>query len=158
MNRTPMTAKGAQRLRRQLDELKSVDRPRIIRAIAEARSHGDLSENAEYHAAREQQGFIEGRIAMLDEALAVAEIIDVEKIDADGKIVFGATVELLNLEREEEVRYQIVGEKEADINLGLLSITAPIARALIGKEEGDVIEVNAPGGVVEYEVLAVSYI
>ena len=158
MNRTPMTAKGAQRLRRQLDELKSVDRPRIIRAIAEARSHGDLSENAEYHAAREQQGFIEGRIATLDEALAVAEIIEVEKIDEDGKIVFGATVELLNLEREEEVRYQIVGEKEADINLGLLSITAPIARALIGKEEGDVIEVNAPGGVVEYEVLAVSYI
>ena len=157
MNRTPMTAKGAQRLRRQLDELKSVDRPRIIRAIAEARSHGDLSENAEYHAAREQQGFIEGRIATLDEALAVAEIIEVEKIDEDGKIVFGATVELLNLEREEEVRYQIVGEKEADINLGLLSITAPIARALIGKEEGDVIEVNAPGGVVEYEVLAVSY-
>ena len=152
-----MTAKGAQRLRRQLDELKSVDRPRIIRAIAEARSHGDLSENAEYHAAREQQGFIEGRIATLDEALAVAEIIEVEKIDEDGKIVFGATVELLNLEREEEVRYQIVGEKEADINLGLLSITAPIARALIGKEEGDVIEVNAPGGVVEYEVLAVSY-
>ena len=153
-----MTAKGAQRLRRQLDELKSVDRPRIIRAIAEARSHGDLSENAEYHAAREQQGFIEGRIATLNEALAVAEIIEVEKIDEDGRIVFGATVELLNLEREEEVRYQIVGEKEADINLGLLSITAPIARALIGKEEGDVIEVNAPGGVVEYEVLAVSYI
>ena len=158
MNRIPMTAKGAQRLRRQLDELKSVERPRIIRAIAEARSHGDLSENAEYHAAREQQGFIEGRIATLDEALAVAEIIEVEKIDAEGKIVFGATIELLNLEREEEVRYQIVGEKEADINLGLLSVTAPIARALIGKEEGDVIEVNAPGGVVEYEVLAVSYI
>ena len=158
MNRIPMTAKGAQRLRRQLDELKSVERPRIIRAIAEARSHGDLSENAEYHAAREQQGFIEGRIATLDEALAVAEIIEIEKIDAEGKIVFGATIELLNLEREEEVRYQIVGEKEADINLGLLSVTAPIARALIGKEEGDVIEVNAPGGVVEYEVLAVSYI
>ena len=158
MNRIPLTAKGAQRLRRQLDELKSVDRPRIIRAIAEARSHGDLSENAEYHAAREQQGFIEGRIATLDEALAVAEIIEVGKIDADGKIVFGATIELLNLEREEEVRYQIVGEKEADINLGLLSVTAPIARALIGKKEGDVIEVNAPGGIVEYEVLAVSYI
>ena len=158
MNRIPMTAKGAQRLRRQLDKLKSVERPRIIRAIAEARSHGDLSENAEYHAAREQQGFIEGRIATLDEALAVAEIIEVEKIDAEGKIVFGATIELLNLEREEEVRYQIVGEKEADINLGLLSVTAPIARALIGKEEGDVIEVNAPGGIVEYEVLAVSYI
>ena len=158
MNRIPLTAKGAQRLRRQLDELKSVERPRIIRAIAEARSHGDLSENAEYHAAREQQGFIEGRIAMLDEALAVAEIIEVEKIDAQGKVVFGATVELLNLESDLEFRYQIVGEKEADIDLGLLSITAPIARALIGKEEGDVIEVNAPGGVVEYEILSVSYI
>ena len=159
MNRIPLTAKGAQRLRRQLDELKSVERPRIIRAIAEARSHGDLSENAEYHAAREQQGFIEGRIAMLDEALAVAEIIEVEKIDAQGKVVFGATVELLNLESDLEFRYQIVGEKEADIDQGSLSVTAPIARALIGKEEGDVIEVNAPGcGVVEYEILSVSYI
>ena len=158
MNRIPLTAKGAQRLRRQLDELKSVERPRIIRAIAEARSHGDLSENAEYHAAREQQGFIEGRIAMLDEALAVAEIIEIEKIDAQGKVVFGATVELLNLESDLEFRYQIVGEKEADIDQGSLSVTAPIARALIGKEEGDVIEVNAPGGVVEYEILSVSYI
>ena len=158
MNRIPLTAKGAQRLRRQLDELKSVERPRIIRAIAEARSHGDLSENAEYHAAREQQGFIEGRIAMLDEVLAVAEIIEVEKIDAQGKVVFGATVELLNLESDLEFRYQIVGEKEADIDQGSLSVTAPIARALIGKEEGDVIEVNAPGGVVEYEILSVSYI
>ena len=158
MNRIPLTAKGAQRLRRQLDELKSVERPRIIRAIAEARSHGDLSENAEYHAAREQQGFIEGRIAMLDEALAVAEIIEVEKIDAQGKVVFGATVELLNLESDLEFRYQIVGEKEADIDQGSLSVTAPIARALIGKEEGDVIEVNAPGGIVEYEILSVSYI
>ena len=158
MNRIPLTAKGAQRLRRQLDELKSVERPRIIRAIAEARSHGDLSENAEYHAAREQQGFIEGRIAMLDEALAVAEIIEVEKIDAQGKVVFGATVELLNLESDLEFRYQIVGEKEADIDQGSLSVAAPMARALIGKEEGDVIEVNAPGGVVEYEILSVSYI
>ena len=158
MNRIPLTAKGAQRLRRQLDELKSVERPRIIRAIVEARSHGDLSENAEYHAAREQQGFIEGRIAMLDEALAVAEIIEVEKIDAQGKVVFGATVELLNLESDLEFRYQIVGEKEADIDQGSLSVTAPIARALIGKEEGDVIEVNAPGGIVEYEILSVSYI
>ena len=158
MNRIPLTAKGAQRLRRQLDELKSVERPRVIRAIAEARSHGDLSENAEYHAAREQQGFIEGRIAMLDEALAVAEIIEVEKIDAQGKVVFGATVELLNLESDLEFRYQIVGEKEADIDQGSLSVTAPIARALIGKEEGDVIEVNAPGGVVEYEILSISYI
>ena len=158
MNRTPMTAKGAQRLRQQLDRLKSVERPKIIQALKEARAHGDLSENAEYHAARERQGFLEGRIATVEEALAVAEIIEVEKIDAGGKVVFGATVGLLSLENEQEVRYQIVGEKEADIDQGLLSVTAPIARALIGKEEGDVIEVNAPGGVVEYEVLSVAYI
>lgn len=158
MNRMPMTAKGAERLRRQLNELKSVERPGVIRALAEARAHGDLSENAEYHAARERQGFIEGRIATIEEALAVAEIIDVAKIDADGKIVFGATVGLFNLDTEQEVRYQIVGEKEADIDQGLLSVTAPIARAMIGKEEGDVIQVNAPGGIVEYEILSVSYI
>ena len=158
MNRVPMTAKGAQRLRQQLDRLKSVERPKIIQALKEARAHGDLSENAEYHAARERQGFLEGRIATVEEALAVAEIIEVEKIDAGDKIVFGATVGLLNLENEQEVRYQIVGEKEADIDQGLLSVTAPIARALIGKEEGDVIEVNAPGGVIEYEVLSVAYI
>lgn len=158
MNRVPMTAKGAQRLRQQLDRLKSVERPKIIQALKEARAHGDLSENAEYHAARERQGFLEGRIATVEEALAVAEIIEVEKIDAGNKIVFGATVGLLNLENEQEVRYQIVGEKEADIDQGLLSVTAPIARALIGKEEGDVIEVNAPGGVIEYEVLSVAYI
>lgn len=158
MNRMPMTAKGARRLRQQLDRLKSVERPKIIQALKEARAHGDLSENAEYHAARERQGFLEGRIATVEEALAVAEIIEVEKIDAGGKIVFGATVGLLNLENDQEVRYQIVGEKEADIDQGLLSITAPIARALIGKEEGDVIEVNAPGGVVEYEILSVAYI
>ncbi len=153
-----MTAKGAQRLRRQLEELKTVERPKIIQALQEARAHGDLSENAEYHAARERQGFIEGRIATINEALAIAEIIEVEKIDADGKIVFGATVDLLNLESEQEVRYQIVGEKEADIDQGMLSVTAPIARALIGKKEGDMIEVNAPRGVVEYEILSVSYI
>ena len=158
MNRIPMTAKGAQRLRQQLDRLKSVERPKIIQALKEARAHGDLSENAEYHAARERQGFLEGRIATVEEALAVAEIIEVEKIDAGGKVVFGATVGLLNLENDQEVRYQIVGEKEADIDQGLLSVTAPIARALIGKEEGDVIEVNAPGGVIEYEVLSVAYI
>ena len=158
MNRIPMTAKGAQRLREQLSQLKSVERPKVIQALKEARAHGDLSENAEYHAARERQGFLEGRIATIDEALAVADIIDVVKIDAGGKIVFGATVGLLNLETEQEVAYQIVGEKEADIDQGLLSVTAPIARALIGKEEGDVIEVNAPGGVVEYEVLSVAYI
>lgn len=157
MNRMPMTAEGAERLRRQLGELKSVERPAIIQALAEARAHGDLSENAEYHAARERQGFNEGRIAMIEEALAVAEIIDVAKIDADGKIVFGATVELFNLDTEQEVRYQIVGEMEADIDQGLLSVTAPIARAMIGKEEGDVIQVDAPGGIVEYEVLSVAY-
>jgi transcription elongation factor GreA len=154
----PMTAEGAERLRRQLDELKSVERPRVIQALAEARAHGDLSENAEYHAARERQGFIEGRIATIEEALAIAEIIDVTKIDAEGKIVFGATIELFNLDTEQEVRYQIVGEMEADIDRGLLSVTAPIARAMIGKEEGDVIQVDAPGGIVEYEVLSVAYI
>ena len=153
-----MTAEGAERLRRQLDELKSVERPRIIQALAEARAHGDLSENAEYHAARERQGFIEGRIATIEEALAIAEIIDVAKIEADGKIVFGATIELFNLDTEQEVRYQIVGEKEADIDQGLLSITAPIARAMIGKEEGEVIQVDAPGGIVEYEILSIAYI
>lgn len=158
MNRMPMTAEGAERLRRQLDELKSVERPRVIQALAEARAHGDLSENAEYHAARERQGFIEGRIATIEEALAIAEIIDVTKIDADGKIVFGATIELFNLDTEQEVRYQIVGEMEADIGQGLLSVTAPIARAMIGKEEGDVIQVDAPGGTVEYEVLSVAYV
>ena len=157
MNRMPMTAEGAERLRRQLGELKSVERPAIIQALAEARAHGDLSENAEYHAARERQGFNEGRIAMIEEALAVAEIIDVAKIDADGKIVFGTTIELFNLDTEQEVRYQIVGEMEADIDRGLLSVTAPIARAMIGKEEGDVIQVDAPGGIVEYEVLSVAY-
>ncbi len=153
-----MTKKGAERLRRQLDELKTVDRPKIIAAIAEARSHGDLSENAEYHAAREQQGFIEGRIATLEDALARAEIIDVTKIDANGRVVFGATVEILNLENERAVRYQIVGEEEADIEQGLISIASPIARALIGKEAGDVIEVNAPGGITEYEILSIAYI
>ena len=157
MNRTPMTATGAERLRRQLEQLKTVERPAVIRALAEARAHGDLSENAEYHAARERQGFIEGRIATIEEALAVAEIIDVTNIDADGKIVFGATVELFNLDTEQEVRYQIVGEKEADIDQGLLSVTAPIARALIGREQGDVIQVHAPGGLVEYEILSVAY-
>ena len=158
MNRVPMTDRGARRLRQQLDELKSVERPKIIQALKEARAHGDLSENAEYHAARERQGFLEGRIANVEGALAVAEIIEVGKIHADGKIVFGATVGLLNLENEQEVRYQIVGEMEADIDQGLLSVTAPIARALIGKEEGDVIEVNAPAGVIEYEILSVAYI
>ena len=158
MSKTPMTARGAEKIREQLSKLKTVDRPRITQAIAEARAHGDLNENAEYHAAREQQSFIEGRIAALDHALADAQIIDIKSINAEGKIVFGATVDLLNLENDTEVSYQIVGEEEADINLGLISISSPIARALIGKEQGDIAEVNAPGGVNEYEVLDVKYV
>lgn len=152
-----MTAQGAQRLREQLKEMKSVDRPRITQAIAEARAHGDLSENAEYHAAREQQSFLEGRIAALETALADAQIIDVATLNPDGKVVFGATIDLMNLDNDEEVTYQIVGEMEADIEKSLISITSPIARALIGKQEGDVVEVKAPGGTMEYEILEVRY-
>ena len=158
MSKTPMTVKGAEKLRAQLYELKTVDRPRITKAIAEARAHGDLSENAEYHAAREQQSFAEGRINAIESALAEAQIIDVTKIDAEGHVVFGATVDLLNIETDKEVTYQLVGEEEADINEGLISITSPIARALIGKSEGDVVEVNAPSGIIEYEVLQVRYV
>jgi len=155
---TPLTAKGAERLREQLGRLKSTDRPRVIAAIAEARAHGDLSENAEYHAAREQQSFIEGRIAALESALAEAQIIDVKDVDAGDRIVFGATVSVLNVSNDKEVTYQIVGEEEADINLGLISVSSPIARALIGKEKGDSVEVHAPGGVIEYEILDVVYV
>ena len=158
MSKSPMTAKGVERLRAQLSQLKSVDRPRIIEAIAEARAHGDLSENAEYHAAREQQSFTEGRINTIESALAEAQIIDVTTLDARGKVVFGATVKLLNLENEAEVSYQIVGKEEADIEQGLISITSPIARALIGREEGDVVGVDAPGGVKEYELLEITYV
>ena len=158
MSKSPMTAKGAERLREQLTRLKTIERPRIIEAIAEARAHGDLSENAEYHAAREQQSFVEGRINTIESAMAEAQIIDVSTLDGGGKVVFGATVDLLNLESDEEVMYQIVGEEEADIDQGLVSITSPIARALIGREEGDIAGVDAPGGVKEYEVLEVKYI
>lgn len=158
MSQTPLTVKGAEKLRQQLHELKTVERPRITQAIAEARAHGDLSENAEYHAAREQQSFTEGRINALETALAGARIIDVTTIDADGRVVFGATVELLNLNNDAEASYQIVGEQEADINEGLISVTSPIARALIGKSAGDTVDVDAPGGVTEYEILAVKYI
>lgn len=158
MSKIPITARGAEKIREQLSKLKTVERPRIVQAIAEARAHGDLNENAEYHAAREQQSFIEGRIAALEHTLADAQIIDIKTINADGKIVFGTTVDLLNLDNDAEVTYQIVGEEEADINHGLISISSPIARALIGKEKGDIAEVNAPGGVIEYEVLDVKYI
>jgi transcription elongation factor GreA len=157
MSKVPLTATGAKKLREQVKELKSVERPRITQAIAEARAHGDLSENAEYHAAREQQSFLEGRIAAIESALANANIIDVKTVNADDKVVFGTTVDLQNLENDKEVTYQIVGEIEADIELNLISITSPIARAMIGKEVGDIIEVNAPGGVVKYEILATRY-
>lgn len=158
MTQTPLTVKGAEKLKKQLHELKTVERPRITKAIAEARAHGDLSENAEYHAAREQQSFTEGRINSIESTLAEAQIIDVTKVDADGRVVFGATVDLLNLDDDKEVSYQIVGEEEADIKQGEISVTSPIARALIGKSEGDVVEVNAPGGLIEYEILEVKYI
>jgi len=157
MTKAPLTAKGAQRLRRQLKELKTVDRPRITQAIAEARAHGDLSENAEYHAAREQQSFLEGRIAAMEHALAEAQIIDVTTLNVDGRVVFGATIDLINLANDEAVSYQIVGEMEADIQQSLISVTSPIARALIGKQEGDIVKVMAPGGTVEYEIVEVRY-
>ena len=158
MNKSPITAKGAQKLRDELHELKTIKRPQIIQAIAEARAHGDLKENAEYHAAREQQSFIEGRIVEIDSKLANADIIEVTKINAGGKIVFGATVDLMNIDSEEKVTYQIVGEDEADIKANLISISSPIARALIGKKEGDIAVVQAPSGKKEYEVLEIKYI
>jgi transcription elongation factor GreA len=158
MMKSPMTAEGAQKLREELQRLKFVERPRITQAIAEARALGDLKENAEYHAAREQQSFAEGRIADIETKLATAEIIDVTKVNAQGRVVFGATVELMNLSTEEEVKYRIVGEDEADIKAGLVSINSPVARGLIGKSEGDTVTVQVPSGAVEYEILAVSYV
>lgn len=152
-----MTTQGAQRLRQELDHLKSVKRPEVIAAIAEARAHGDLKENAEYHAAREQQGFIEGRIQELEAALSNAQLIDVSSLDVGVRIVFGATVELIDEDSGDEVTYQIVGELEADIRLGLISITAPISRALIGRSEGDVVQIEAPGGRRSYEIAVVRY-
>ncbi len=155
--RPPMTTQGAQRLRQELEHLKSVKRPEVIAAIAEARAHGDLKENAEYHAAREQQGFIEGRIQELESTLSNAQLIDIATLDVGARIVFGATVELIDEDSGEEVTYQIVGELEADIRLGLISITAPISRALIGRSEGDVVQIEAPGGRRSYEIVAVRY-
>jgi transcription elongation factor GreA len=158
MNKIPLTVNGASQLRAELQELKSVQRPAIINAIAEARSHGDLSENAEYAAAKERQSFIEGRIAELEAKLSNAQIINPALLDADGRCVFGATVELEDMDSGEIVTYQIVGEDEADIKEGKISVSSPIARALIGKSAGDVAEVQAPGGVRELEILAVQYI
>jgi transcription elongation factor GreA len=157
MSRKPLTKKGSEKLREDLRRLKTVERPKIIQAIAEARAHGDLSENAEYHAAREQQGFIEGRINEIEHALSHCQIIDVTVLPASTRVVFGATVELSDQDDGSEMRYQIVGEFEADARLGLISITSPIARALVGRSEGDVVEVAVPGGVKAYEIVAVRY-
>ena len=158
MKRKPLTAKGAEKLRLELRRLKSEDRPRVILAIAEARAHGDLSENAEYHAAREQQGFIEGRIKQLEHELSHAEIIDVSHLPKSDKVVFGATVDLEDQDDGTEVVFQIVGELEADVKLGLISITSPIARALVGKSEGDVVDVAVPGGTRAFEIVAIRYV
>ena len=158
MNKFPMTIRGAELLRDELQKLKSNDRPQVIQAIAEARAHGDLKENAEYHAAKDQQGFIEGRIKELEGKLSNLQVIDVTTIDAKGKIVFGSTVELMDLQADKEITYKIVGEDEANIAAGLISYSSPIARALIGKEEGDEISFAAPGGEKHYEVNGVSYV
>jgi transcription elongation factor GreA len=158
MTKIPLTVNGAAKLREELQELKGVQRPAIITAIAEARAHGDLSENAEYAAAKERQGFIEGRIAELESKLGNAQIINPAMLDAEGRCVFGATVDLEDMESGQVVTYQIVGEDEADIKVGKISISSPIARALIGKSAGDVAEVQAPGGLREYEILDVKYV
>ncbi len=156
-DKAPMTLRGAEALRVELKQLKTVDRPRIVQDIATAREHGDLKENAEYHAAREQQSFLEGRVRNIEGKLSNAVIIDPTTVNAGGKIIFGATVKLLHLEDEAEITYQIVGEDEADIKEGRISVQSPIARAMIGKEDEDVIEVKAPGGIIEYEILEISY-
>jgi transcription elongation factor GreA len=157
MKRTPMTARGAEALRAELKRLKSQSRPAVIKAIAEARGHGDLSENAEYHAAREQQGFIEGRIKDIEHKLANAEVIDPRELPHTGKVVFGAVVELEDQSDGTRVSYQVVGEDEADIRAGRISVTSPIARAVVGKAEGEVVDVAAPGGTRSYEIIAVRF-
>jgi transcription elongation factor GreA len=156
--KVPLTAHGAEKLREELRELKNVARPRVIEAISEARAHGDLKENAEYHAAREQQSFIEGRINEISNKLGNAQIIDVTAIEPTGKVIFGVTVDLSDEETGDEVTYQIVGEDEADIKEAKISVTSPIARALIGKEIGDIVEVQTPGGIKEFEILEVKHI
>ena len=158
MNKVPITVRGAQKLQDELTQLKTVDRPKVIEAIATAREHGDLKENAEYHAAREQQGFIEGRIKELEGKLSHKQVIDVTAVDAKGKVIFGSTVEILEEETDKEIEYKIVGEDEADIKSNLISYTSPIARALIGKTEGDVISFQAPGGEKTFEILEVKYV
>ncbi|PKM21091.1 MAG: transcription elongation factor GreA [Gammaproteobacteria bacterium HGW-Gammaproteobacteria-15] len=158
MSAIPMTVQGAERLRAELHELKSVKRPAIIQAIATAREHGDLKENAEYHAAREQQGFCEGRIQDIEAKLSNAQIIDISKLPNTGKVIFGSTVTILNLDSDEEVTYRIVGDDEADIKNNLISVNSPIARGLIGKAADDVVNITTPKGVVEFEIMAVQYI
>ncbi len=157
MSKVPLTVVGAEKLKDELHRLKTIDRPRVIQAIAEARAHGDLSENAEYHAAKEQQSFIEGRIAEVDSKLSNAQIIDPKTVNAEGRVVFGATVKLLDEDSGTEMTYQIVGDDEADIAKGMVSISSPIARALIGKESGESVEVRVPDGTRHYEILDVSY-
>ena len=157
MKRTPMTLRGAEALRVELKRLKTEARPNVIKAIAEARGHGDLSENAEYHAAREQQGFIEGRIKEIETKLSTADVIDTSKLTNTGKVVFGALVELEDQDGAQRVTYQVVGEDEADIKSGRISITSPIARAVVGKSEGDVVDVAAPGGIRSYEIVGVRF-
>ena len=157
MSKIPMTKSGESSLRDELQRLKQVERPRIVAAIAEAREHGDLKENAEYHAAREQQGFCEGRIKDIEAKLSHAQVIDVTHIENTGKVIFGVTVTLINLETDQSVTYQIVGEDEADVKNGKISVTSPIVRGLIGKEEGDEVSVTTPGGVVEYEIDSVEH-
>lgn len=159
MSKVPLTARGAEKLREELERLKRIERPRVIQAISEARAHGDLKENAEYHAAREQQSFIEGRIKDIDGKLSHAHIIDVTQLATDGRVVFGATAIVLELDKDEtEHSFQIVGDDEADLALGMISISSPIARALIGKREGDTATVDAPGGLREFEILEVRYV
>lgn len=158
IGKVPMTVSGEQKLREELNRLKSVERPRIIAAIAEARGHGDLKENAEYHAAKEEQSFLEGRIVEVETKLSHAQVIDVTKLSNNGRVVFGATVVLLNLSTEEAVTYKIVGDDEADLKQGMISVNSPIARALIAKNEGDTVSVQTPGGEVEYEISAVEYL
>jgi transcription elongation factor GreA len=158
MNKVPVTVRGHEMLKDELKQLKSVERPQVIKAIAEAREHGDLKENAEYHAAKEQQGFIEGRIKELEGKLSNLQVIDVTTLNQGGKIVFGVTVDLLDVDADKEITYRIVGEDEADIKQGLISYTSPIARALIGKNEGDEVTFEAPGGTKTYEVIAVRYV
>ena len=158
MTKVPITLRGAEKLREELKRLKSQERPQVIQAIAEARAHGDLKENAEYHAAKEQQGFIEARIKDIEGKLSHAQIIDITQLGDGGKVVFGATVQLIEEASGDEITYRIVGEDEADIKNGLISVTSPIARALIGKEEGDSVEVRTPGGQRSYEVLSIRYV